>query len=443
MNFEEKKFTVLRLVQSFNAGSLLRNPEYQRGEAWSELQKASFIDSIFRSYPLPALFLRVVESPGLEDVPSRRFEIVDGQQRLTALRDFAAGNFSLFEINERSKLRLPKSVRALPAPWAGRFYSDLTKELQGQFNNTEIAVFQVGADAHADEIRDLFIRLQSGTALTRQQIRDAWPGNLGPFIERLAGKLDRHPSHKLFGIIDKRGHRSEEEGQRDYHVTDRQTCAQLLKIFLGREHDPHSYPSVSANELDSMYHEYTDFDASGTLAERFKQILEWSAHVFERAKAELGGKAKFRRLEITAVMMYLQDITKNKLVRIDRRQLDELANQILRSESRDKPPVGKSTAGSTLEKYYTWWRENVCQGIGIRLDSQRAFSDTQKTEVWERDNGICQICSIEVGKDDADYDHYPIPYRDGGKTETENGRLVHRRCHPRGRPLEGPPIIQL
>ena len=56
----------------------------------------------------------------------------------------------------------------------------------------------------ADEVRDLFIRLQSGTALTRQQIRDAWPGTIGPFIVRLAGKMDSTPSIKLFKQIDRR-----------------------------------------------------------------------------------------------------------------------------------------------------------------------------------------------------------------------------------------------
>ena len=112
-----------------------------------------------------------------------------------------------------------------------------------------MTVFQIGPDALVDEVRDLFIRLQSGTALTRQQIRDAWPGNLGPFIERLAGKLDKHPTVPLFSLIDKRGQRSEDEEQRDYHVADRQVCGQLLRIFIARERDPYSYPSVSANEL--------------------------------------------------------------------------------------------------------------------------------------------------------------------------------------------------
>src|SRR5260370_22963077 len=208
---EEKKMAVSKLVQAFESGSLLRNPEYQRGEAWSEIQKATFIDSLFRAYPVPALFLHVVENVGLEDTPTRKFEIVDGQQRLTALRDFRKGKFKLLDVSDGSKLRIPKSIRAKSAPWAGKYFSDLSSDVQKEFESAEITVFQVGPKAHPDEIRDLFIRLQSGTALSRQQIRDAWPGNLGPFIERLAGKLDKHATHKLFTVVDKRGQRSEDE----------------------------------------------------------------------------------------------------------------------------------------------------------------------------------------------------------------------------------------
>lgn len=197
MNVEEKKFTVEKLVKAFIAGSLLRNPEYQRGEAWSEIQKATFIDSLLRGYPIPAIFLHIIEDAGLEDAPAKKFEVVDGQQRLTALRDFMKGKFKLLAIDDKSKLRIPQSIRTKSAPWAGQSFSDLPLDLQKQLESIQITVFQIGPTALADEIRDLFIRLQSGTALSRQQIRDAWPGNLGPFIEGLAGKLDKHASHKL------------------------------------------------------------------------------------------------------------------------------------------------------------------------------------------------------------------------------------------------------
>src|SRR5207248_4613330 len=134
--------------------------------------------------------------------------------------------------------------REMSAPWGGRTYNELDEAHRKQFDATEITVFVVGSDAHPDEVRDLFIRLQSGTALTRQQIRDAWPGNLGPFVERLAGKLSKRPSLKLFSIIDKRGLRSDDE-LRDNYVFDRQMCSQLLKVFLARASDPYAYPSVS------------------------------------------------------------------------------------------------------------------------------------------------------------------------------------------------------
>jgi Protein of unknown function DUF262 len=434
MNAQEKKYTVAKLVKAFNAGSLIRNPEYQRGEQWSEVQKATFVDSIFRAYPVPALFLHVVESPGLEDSPTKKHEIVDGQQRLTALRDFEAGKFALLEVTEKSKLRVPKSIRAMQAPWAGRFYGDLFPELQKQLGGTEITVFEVTADAHPDEIRDLFIRLQSGTALSRQQIRDAWPGNLGPYIERLAGKLDKHPTHKLFGVIDKRGQRLEDEEQRDYHVGDRQTCAQFLKIFLARERDPYAYPSISANELDAMYHEYTDFDVNGKASERFRFVLTAAADVFTKVKGELGNKAKFRRLDVTAVMMYIQDITKTDGVKFERKSIDELARRVVQSDTIPDKPYGKSTSGSTLQKYYSWWREHVCQDVAVRLDDRRLFDASQRLAIFDKHGGNCAVCNEAVTDEDGEYDHYPVPHRDGGRTEVDNGRLVHDRCHPRGRP---------
>ena len=135
MNVTEKKHHVAKLVEAYDAGSLLRNPEYQRGEAWREYQKAAFIDSIYRAYPVPALFLFVVEKPGLEDKPVKKFEIVDGQQRLIAIRDFRNSKIRLLEMNDNSKLRLPRSVRQKPAPWAGKFYSELSDDLKRRFDD--------------------------------------------------------------------------------------------------------------------------------------------------------------------------------------------------------------------------------------------------------------------------------------------------------------------
>jgi hypothetical protein len=432
MQVSPHEYSIEELVKVFEAGSLLRNPEYQRGEAWNETQKATFIDSIFRRYPVPALFLHKVVSPGLGGSASEKFEIVDGQQRLTALRDFRAGKFSLLRVDGNSKLRLPKSVRSREAPWAGKVYSDLSNELADQFSKTTMSVFQIGPDAHPDEVRDLFIRLQSGTALTRQQIRDAWPGNLGPFIEALAGKLDRKPSIFLFKLVDKRGQRSDDE-QRDVFVADRQFCAQLFKIFMARAADPYAYPSVSANELDSVYHEFTDFEPRGDAAARFRKALEETTEVFIAALGlRKKVKIKVRLLDIKAVFMFTQDAARDPQFKLD---TSALAQRIVHSDDQEKPG-GRSTSSSTLKKYYEWWRENVAVNVGIRLDPNCAFDSGHKIAIRKRDEGRCGVCQLEVLETDAEYDHFPVPYRDGGPTSPDNGRLVHRACHPRGRPLD-------
>lgn len=434
MHVSEKKYSVDKLVKALSAGSLLRNEEYQRGAAWTDLQAAGFIDSLFRGYPVPALFLHENQAEGLTDSPSVTFEIVDGQQRLNALRNYKSGKFALFEVSEQSRLRIPKSVRAKPAPWAGKRFNELTPELQQQLTNTEITVFVLGPDSLADEVRDLFIRLQSGTALSRQQIRDAWPGTLGPFIEGLAGKLDKTPSVHLFGLVDKRGTRSEDEDQVDQYVTDRQLCAQMLKVYLARERDPYAYPSVSANELDSLYHEYTDFDPAGPQAKRFKDTLVLTGYVVEAFnKKKPGKKTRMKRLDVMSVFMFLGDLMRNPQRKAGPADFDKLAQRVVEADGMQKP-VGKSTSGTALQKYYDWWRENVAKDFGIVLDSRRVFDDSQKQAIWTRDGGKCGVCGKEVSESDAEYDHFPVRHRDGGPTEIDNGRLVHSACHERGRP---------
>jgi len=240
----------------------------------------------------------------------------------------------------------------------------------------------------------------------------------------------------LFTVVDKRGQRSDEEEQRrDYHVADRQTCAQLLQIFLTRERDPYAFPSVSANELDALYHEHTDFDPAGKLADRFKFALFTTGEVFEKVKAKLSTKTKFRRLDVTVTFMYIQDVSKTDGVKFDKKAVDELAKHVLKIHRGEEKPSGKSTASSTLENYYTWWREKMEKDIVVRLDPQRLFDPAQQKQIWKQAEGKCAKCDEQVRKDEAEYDHYPIPHRDGGRTIIENGRLVHKECHPRGRPV--------
>jgi hypothetical protein len=218
-------------------------------------------------------------------------------------------------------------------------------------------------------------------------------------------------------------------------------CAQLLKVFLGRASDPYAFPSVSANDLDSMYHEYTDFDAGGQLAEHFKSVLAAVASVYERVNTKLASKTKHRRLDVTVVMMYLQDASKNPQFKVNGTTIEELAKNLVDGiQATDDPakPKGKSTSGSTLKTYYEWWRDNICKGAGVRVDPKRLFDDTDKQVIRTSSAGNCGVCGKPVPAEEEEFDHWPIPHRDGGPSVPTNGRLVHKECHPRGRPVDNP-----
>lgn len=60
--------------------------------------------------------------------------------------------------------------------------------------------------------------------------------------------------------------------------------------------------------------------------------------------------------------------------------------------------------------------------------SIRAFSDSQKREVYEKQKGICPICKKQFDITDMEGDHI-IPWHRGGKTITENCQMLCKDCN--------------
>ena len=437
MKFEKKAFAIKDLVHAWESTQLRRNPEYQRGETWTKAQQQCLIDSLFRKYPIPPLFLQLITDQGLGGEEARRYDVVDGQQRLLALCGYAQGEYPLLAPEDK-KLRLPGSLRSAPAPWAKKCFHELSECLQNELLENTIDVYELKDVRGPDEVRDLFIRLQSGTALSRQQIRDAWPGEIGPYVERLAGKLTKIPKLEFFRLVDKRGTRVEDEDQKDRYVADRQTCAQLLRIVLSRSMNPYAFPSVNASNLDALYHEYTEFDQNGETAQHFESFLSKATKVVTTVKdiTHFRGKkkTKFKKLELFSLVMLIQDLSRSPNYKMDKIAIDRIAREMLKDRSKEINK--KRTSAKAIQEHYEWFRKEIGEGIGIQLDQRRCFNDDQKSEIYNRDKGTCAMCGEKVDPEQAEYDHFPTPYRDGGQTIVENGRLVHPGCHARGRPPE-------
>jgi hypothetical protein len=435
MKFDQKKLKVGELANAFTSGSLISNREYQRGKAWEVVQKQVFIDSLFRGYPVPTIFLYKIIKQGLDGESSTKYEIVDGQQRLRAIVAYRNGDFPLLNTTDK-KFRIPESLRG-PTPWSGRSYNDLTDEsLRSQLDDLELNVQMISEVKSADEIRDLFIRLQSGTALTRQQVRDAWPGNVGPFIERVAGKQTTLPSCKLFGLIDGRGARSPDDDGDDPYANDRATAAQLLAVFLAREKSERNFVGISAPELDGLYHERASFDPQGVQAKLYQQTLSLTEKLLEIAteiarSSESAGSSrtrkKYAKLTVLAVFCWSHDLLIAK--QHGHTNLAEAALQSLGKYIQGFQPMHtKGQTGQKIREVFEQFSKDIpLQGI-IDLDPKRDFSDEDKHQIRLGCKGICSRCNQPVFDGDEAF-HHKEPWARGGRTVVENGLLMHKKCH--------------
>ena len=101
------------IVGRIQSGDIDLQPEFQRGEVWSKLKKQRLIDSILRDWHVPPI--HVIENP-----KTRKHEVLDGQQRLAAIRDFVSDRFAVDGRIEPIDL----AIESLD----GKVYSELPEE---------------------------------------------------------------------------------------------------------------------------------------------------------------------------------------------------------------------------------------------------------------------------------------------------------------------------
>ncbi len=217
------------------------NPEYQRGAVWTSDQRMKLIDSVFRGYQLPIIYLHYIKHT-IAGMTQELYEIIDGQQRIDALHYFVEGAFALYNVDDE-KAKFPAFLKNNDCPWGGKYFADLSKDLQKELLDTKLPVALIQTE-DSNEVRDLFVRLQSGIPLNAQEKRDSYPGHFTDFILSLGGKPDipKYPGHNFFRQVLKM-----KPGQ-DRGKT-RQLAAQIAILFFERHKKGHSILVISMPHL--------------------------------------------------------------------------------------------------------------------------------------------------------------------------------------------------
>lgn len=161
-------------------GDLNLNPDFQRGEVWTVTKKKKLIDSILRGWRIPPIHL--IENDTYID------EVLDGQQRLVAIRDFLNNEFYI----DGSIAPLDLKIKSLNK----KRYKDLDLNIQRKIKKYSLSIIRL-TDFLPEEPAELFYRLNQPATLTSAEQRNSYIGetrnqikNLVDYFENLGADKD-------------------------------------------------------------------------------------------------------------------------------------------------------------------------------------------------------------------------------------------------------------
>lgn len=439
MDNDLRHVSVNELVELYRHDMLVANREYQRGQVWSDAQKKKLIDSLMRGYPLPVIYLHHIKKQ-ISGMTSEGLEIIDGQQRIRSLYEFAEGGHRLFDpVADDKQARFPEFIKDQPCPWGGKFFQGLTEELQKRFLDTTLPVAWIESE-DPNEIRDLFVRLQAGLPLNPQEKRDVQPGDFAEVVTQLGGKppIARYPGHPFFQTV----MRMKPGGNRGETRT---VAAQISMVYLSHlKHGADDFESISSPAIDEFYYRNIAFDFNAADVERLWRI-------FDKLDALLGdGKRPRMQLHHAIHVVMLVNALWEDFAPSWEDDLPEAVDWFTASLAYATKQAKESPEPNEFwSRYGQWARTNANSGDTIRRrhefymhqmlgrlnprkkDPKRAFGNNEREIIYFRDQKRCQVCSGQVNWNDAEI-HHVQEHHTGGPTELENGALVHSQCHPKG-----------
>ena len=140
------------------SGKLTIQPEYQRNYIYADGKRdVAVIDSVLKGYPLGLIYFNTVTENG-----EKRFEVLDGQQRITSLGRFLTHKLAIKDENGMEQ-----------------YFSGLPRDKQEKILDTKLLIYE--CEGEESEIKDWFRTINiAGIPLNQQEINNAV--YCGPFV---------------------------------------------------------------------------------------------------------------------------------------------------------------------------------------------------------------------------------------------------------------------
>ena len=351
------------------SGKLTIQPEYQRNYIYADGKKdVAVIESVLKKYPLGLIYFNTVTEHG-----EKRFEVLDGQQRITSLGRFMTGKMAIRDDNGMEQ-----------------YYSGLPENLRRRIADTRLLIYE--CEGEESEIKEWFKTINiAGIPLNRQEIRNAvYCGEFVTLAKAVFSNSRNANIQKWSCYI------SGAVNRQDYL----ERALEWVSAPLGMT--PDEYMSRHRHDRDI-----------GELRTYFDSVIDWVNGVFSVVEKEMCGVEWGRLYELYHRSAY------------DPRELSMQVNRLLVDEHvRNRKNVFEYVLGGGVNK----------QLLDIRVfdDTTKKYVYGQQTaDAKKKGVSNCPLCALSEGPNrtklwdlkDMDADHVTA-WSKGGATYVDNCQML-------------------
>lgn len=202
IRIDARQITIDLILNRIKFGEIELAPDFQRdSDIWNELAKSRLIESMLIRIPLPAFYIDATDE--------NKWVVIDGQQRLTAIKNFVLGekrtDVSSEVNNEVDERKFSLSKLEFLTQFNGKIYDELPRTYQRRINETQITIYLIEKGTPEDVKFNIFRRINTGgLPLSPQEIRHALnQGKVTSFLKTLANS-NEFKAATASAIVDKR-----------------------------------------------------------------------------------------------------------------------------------------------------------------------------------------------------------------------------------------------
>jgi len=198
IKIDARQITIDLVLNRIKYGEIELSPDFQRdANIWTPEAKSRLIESMLIRIPLPAFYIDATDDD--------KWKVIDGQQRLTAIKHFVLGKDT-----ERKKERDEKDIFRLSkleflTQLNNKSYDEIPRNYQRRISETQITMYLIEKGTPEKLKFNIFKRINTGgLPLSPQEIRHAiYQGKATKFLEKLA-KTEEFKNATVNSVRDER-----------------------------------------------------------------------------------------------------------------------------------------------------------------------------------------------------------------------------------------------